>query len=87
MSESPSRKVSETRGSPTKAQVLAPIQVFQEKIEQLERTDANLKKLASRQKVWIRIGSITSFVRFFFQNWNVYLRKTCTIVLFKVLPI
>ena len=33
------------------------------------------------------IGSIILFVRFFFQNLNVYLRKTCTIVLFKVVPI
>ena len=50
MSELPSQKVGETPGSSTKARILAQMQVFQEKIEQLERTDANLKKLASLQK-------------------------------------
>ena len=44
--------------------------------------------LVTRQKqLDFFIGSISWFVRFFFQNLNVYSRKTCKIVLFRVLPI
>ena len=44
--------------------------------------------LDDEKKNFFSIGSMYNLIRaVFFQNLNVYLRKTCTIVLFKVLPI